>query len=228
MKILRVKREEATITTTVEKHVHEADRIVTEESKEAPLPGFDHCLQVMQDVIIEMMEEPASWADQCRILGISLYYTEAGTRSCVVSFDRPFALAGKRRTKFKTPRFRFDDPQGSESGLRECSSGLADIINDFLVHAEDYINGQRSQTLLPINTAEPDDGAADGEELPFRDENVNLTEVRQRIKSATKKTDVFAIVLDHTGERMPPENAKLPLPDLKSAAINFILSLEGL
>lgn len=224
MNILKVTRLEAKIVTSIQTDGQKAEREIEETSKEAPKPEFDQSLQSLNLAIEEIMEVPINWTKECEIESVSVSYTEAGTRSAIIKFERPFASVGKKSKAYSTPQFRFDNPQGNEKGSRECSEVCAGRIATFLNEATAYINGDRLQQLLPLNTVAKEDGAADGDPLPFGDDSNHLDSVTQQIKDCTSKKAVDMVCLDQTGDQIPSKDFKaLKLPELKAFAIEFIM-----
>lgn len=126
--------------------------------QEAPTPEFDKAFQALTAVAANILE----LEDENMIVHeLAIHRTKHGTKSAVISFRKALSAVDQAH-KMSTPQFRFDEPNPSEQGIRQCSPKQAAAIERVMELAQKYAEGERSQTLLPLVTeaAEPEDGDA--------------------------------------------------------------------
>lgn len=154
MKIIKVTRDDAfvRIVYTTDSATNPQRFDIT--THEAPVPEFDKAFQKLSSIAANISE----LADDAGVTvkNFAIDRTKYGTKSCTIAFTKELDATHTAHA-MDTPQFRIDPPADSEQGARECSPAQAKQIYAMIELAEKYVDGDRSQQLLPFPNAKKDD-----------------------------------------------------------------------
>lgn len=115
------------------------------ECPEDSTPAFKNALQNLVIPVIEVMGLPKDYRENMTIIGFQLKYTEQGTRSMAIIFDKQIEKLGGKTKRFACPFFRIEKPGDGESGDLEVEAKTAKLCMDAITEAKEYIMGRRAQ-----------------------------------------------------------------------------------
>ena len=163
----------------------ESDNEYSEKTHEAPIPTFYESFKELWMVVCEVMEVSKKWAQDIKVTGLSLTYTNLGTRTVTVHYRRN-CLKGTKWFTMATPAFQMDPPQDDESDQAECSSQARQMLVTAIEEAEGYASGERAQGEINFEegaNAEPDTTPEDtpGQKFMPWELNESIDQVRSKI-----------------------------------------------
>ena len=163
----------------------ESDNEYSEKTHEAPIPTFYESFKELWMVVCEVMEVSKKWAADVKVTGVSLTYTNTGTRTAVIHFRRNCLKASKWFT-MATPAFQMDPPQDEETDQAECSSQARQMLVTAIEEAEGYASGERAQGEIKFEegeNADPEEDPADapGQKFMPWELNESIDQVRSKI-----------------------------------------------
>ena len=128
---------------------------------EAPLKAFDDALQALAPICGNWVGAGADYGSDVTVRSVTLSFTKSGTKSATIAFKKPLDI-NDAGLLMSTPCVQIDEPYANEDTRRECHKKQAEAIYKLLGHAEDYVNGDRQQMVLPLpkEKEEPEDGDA--------------------------------------------------------------------
>lgn len=181
MKILSIKRTNSAVTIRHEvkgpvvkyldkgvEHQHQGIEERRTIAHEIPLESFDKAFQALRSVAANILEVGADYSEGMVVHTMSLSYTKNGTRSVAIGFTKRLSVNGGDHS-LDTPFFQIDD--AVEDGRRECTAKQADHIEKVIEETVRYANGERQQMQLGGELSDCQEEPADGEELPFGDDD---------------------------------------------------------
>jgi len=122
-------------------------------AKEEPLPEFTEAFAALPKVFCEIMELPAKWATGLVIDKLTISRTKHQTRSVILSGTKQLECRTDFRHPVASPMIQVDKAADGESGQVPLPKGMVDAVLEAIHHAEEYMNGKRSQTLLDFDSA---------------------------------------------------------------------------
>jgi hypothetical protein len=159
MRILKVTRTEDAVQFRHEVQGHQSTEERDITAHEAPLKSFDETLQALADAVVNVLELGQPYRKGITIIAVAYSYTKHGTRSAAITFTKHLDATDTAH-RMTTPLFQFDDAAEGEDGQRrQCSKRHAELLHEVIEQTEAYANGERQQTLLPLN-----DGKSEGAE----------------------------------------------------------------
>ncbi|MFB1500794.1 hypothetical protein [Thiocapsa sp. N5-Cardenillas] len=149
MKLLKLIRSTKDVRFVVEKanedgHIERFD--VT--APEAPKASLDRALTAL----VPMIAAVVGYASPAGIfpVGIAVSYTKRGTRSVSVRYLRTLPRTN-RNYLASTPLLQLDEPADDEEGKPEVTTAEGNLIIAMITEARMYAEGERQQTLLPLD-----------------------------------------------------------------------------
>lgn len=165
-KLLQITRSDKFVQYKVQRKGQTAEETATITAHEAPLASFDKALQDLAVTACRALQLPSDYAEGMQVLSVTFSYTQKGTASCVISFEKTLDKHEVPH-RMATPSFRFEKPAQGEDGRMQCTPGEAEKIETLVKEADKYIDGKRQQMILPLEQPGKKAEPADGPELPL-------------------------------------------------------------
>lgn len=162
MKIIKVTRDDSFVRIVYSTDSGTNPELYDVTSHQAPVPEFDKAFDKLGSIASNISE--LSTDSGVAVKNFAIERTKYGTKSCKIAFTKELDATSSAHA-MSTPQFRIDPPADGEQGSRECSPTQAKQIYAIIDLAEKYVNGERSQMILPLadpdapEEAEPETGA---------------------------------------------------------------------
>jgi hypothetical protein len=135
-------------------------------SKAAPAPGFWDAMRAFVHLVMEIIEVPEAWehGENCMsVTGISLSEDKDGRRGLVITARKPIVQANNAPLIMNTPYLKEPLEPKEENAVGFWPDGMKEALTDLQTAAQEFADGKRAQTELPLD-GEP---AADLETPPL-------------------------------------------------------------
>lgn len=119
--------------------------------KEPARPELYADLQALNELIHIALNVTPSWADPelITVIGASWSYTQAGTGSIAIIFERIMNHAGTEvKQRFRTLHVQYDQPREDEPDASPFTDYHREAVNRLLEEALRYVRGERAQMQL--------------------------------------------------------------------------------
>lgn len=184
MKIQKVTRDDSFVRIQYTTDSGTNPELYDVTSHQAPVPEFDKAFDKLGAIAVNICELSSDAG--VIVKSFAIERTKNGTKSCRISFTKELDATNKPHA-MDTPQFRIDPPADSEQGTRQCSPVQAKQVYAIVDLAEKYVNGERSQMILPLS-----DPKEEGDEEPEAGADLfkpDTTPGKKTGRSKSKKED---------------------------------------
>lgn len=122
-------------------------------AKEEPLPTLTKAWNALPAVFCEIMELDGSYTEGLTITRMAIRRTKQGTRSVILHATKQLECRSEFLHEISAPCVQVDKAADGESGAVQLEKKLCAAITKAIHEAEQYMSGNRSQTLLNFDEA---------------------------------------------------------------------------